>query len=108
MSDERDDDECTGEGKCHGCLKWCSKCGDVAHACDARLRGERCDEHPVPPSVATLMAARRSAERMICEGRRMEREGEAALQEVLDGERARRAYGRQLADLERQMFGVAS
>jgi len=26
-------EECTGEGECHGCLQWCSACGDVRYVC---------------------------------------------------------------------------
>jgi hypothetical protein len=97
-------DECAGAGNCHGCLRWCSFCGDVAHVCDTRLRGERCDEHPVPPSAATLRRERAEAERTIREGERMVREGRAALREVVDREYARRAYAEQLAKEERRMF----
>ena len=35
------DDECPGKGKCHGCVKWCDKCGDVDHTCDF----PDCDTH---------------------------------------------------------------
>src|SRR5262249_34369171 len=35
------DDACPGEGKCHGCLSWCDRCGDVSRICDAL----RCDKH---------------------------------------------------------------
>ena len=33
--------ECSGDGKCHGCLKWCDSCGDVSATCHA----EECDAH---------------------------------------------------------------
>jgi hypothetical protein len=36
-----DSEECPGQHKCHGCLKWCSYCGDVAWVCDY----PQCDEH---------------------------------------------------------------
>lgn len=26
--------DCPGEGKCHGCLKWCDHCGNVASTCN--------------------------------------------------------------------------
>ncbi len=26
--------DCPGEGKCHGCMSWCDKCGDVDCICD--------------------------------------------------------------------------
>lgn len=93
---EDDDDECPGEGRCHGPLGWCSTCGDVGHVCDMRLRGERCDAHPVPPEWRDLRRARAEAERLIAEGQRMIREGEKALlDEVGDGEIARRAFDAQ-------------
>lgn len=28
---------CPGEGKCHGCMKWCDACGDVDDVCDAAV-----------------------------------------------------------------------
>ncbi len=39
--------ECSGEGKCHGCLCWCTKCGDVANVCNADVTAEvkQCDRH---------------------------------------------------------------
>ena len=42
-----EDDECAGAGQCHGCLKWCSKCGDVSRVCHADTG--MCDTHR-PPS----------------------------------------------------------
>lgn len=68
-------DECLGVDKCHGCLGWCDMCEDVKHVCDMRLRGELCDEHPVPPTWQVLAIARREALRHIEEGNRMVREG---------------------------------
>ena len=35
------DPNCTGEGRCHGCLCWCDNCGEVSEVCDDRL----CDTH---------------------------------------------------------------
>ena len=35
------DEDCPGEGKCHGCMDWCDQCGDVDEVCDA----DRCDAH---------------------------------------------------------------
>ena len=35
---------CEGQGKCHGALKWCDRCGDVSDVCDADV----CDCHPKP------------------------------------------------------------
>lgn len=41
------DQDCPGEGKCHGCAGWCDRCGDVDEVCDAsgcmRHRCQRCD-----------------------------------------------------------------
>ncbi len=34
-------EECPGEGACHGCMKWCDRCGDVAWVCDSAT----CDSH---------------------------------------------------------------
>lgn len=98
------DDECTGAGKCHGCLRWCRICGDVAHTCDARLRGERCAEHPVPPEAVTIRYARRAAEDKIATGRRLQRDGAAELADVIDAENARRAYDRQMREQEEREF----
>jgi hypothetical protein len=102
----RGDPECPGAGKCHGCLKWCVNCGDVAHVCDARLRGDRCDEHPVPPQWTALRHARGEAERRAKEASRLKREVESLLAEVTDQERARRAYDAQRAEEERRAFEV--
>ncbi len=33
--------ECPGEGRCHGCISWCDRCGDTLTVCDC----ERCDRH---------------------------------------------------------------
>lgn len=97
-------DECPGVDKCHGCLKWCSMCGDVAHVCDMRLRGERCDEHPVPPTWQVLAIARREALRHIEEGDRMVREGGSMLSRVVDDEKARRELDKQEAEFERKVM----
>ena len=35
------DDECPGDGKCHGCLGWCDRCGDVGKVCNY----PDCDQH---------------------------------------------------------------
>jgi hypothetical protein len=35
------DEECPGEGKCHGCMCWCDRCGDVTTVCDCEV----CDRH---------------------------------------------------------------
>lgn len=43
---------------------------------------------------------------MIDEGRRLEREGQAALREVVDGERARRAYDCQRVEEETRLFAA--
>lgn len=105
-SEPFDEPECPGNGKCHGCLKWCSTCGDVAHVCDARLEGRRCDEHPVPAPWVTIRAARHAAEQKIADGKRAICDGEAQLQGVIDAENARRAYDRQMAEDERKVFEV--
>ena len=34
-------EECPGEGQCHGCLQWCTTCGDVDQVCDAAV----CHQH---------------------------------------------------------------
>jgi hypothetical protein len=96
-----DDNECPGDGLCHGCLRWCSCCGDVSHVCDARLRGERCEAHPVPPSWSVLRTARAGAEKKRLYALRLDREALNEFQEVVDGENARRAYDRQVAEQER-------
>lgn len=35
------DEECPGAGKCHGCMSWCDRCGDVDTTCDCEV----CDQH---------------------------------------------------------------
>lgn len=92
-------EECPGAGKCHGCLKWCNECGDVKHVCDTRLRSDRCDTHPVPPEWQTLRACRMSAERTAREARQMLADSARDLEEVADGESARREYDRQMAEM---------
>ena len=99
-----EDDECTGTGRCHGCLKWCENCGDVAHVCDVRLRGEACAEHPVPPDVVRIRESRKDAEARLAYGCRLVREAEVDMQDVVDAEHARRAYDRQVAAQERADF----
>lgn len=36
--------ECPGEGACHGPMKWCEVCGDVARVCD----DPHCEQHARP------------------------------------------------------------
>lgn len=98
MSDT--EDECPGGGLCHGPLKWCSTCGDVKHVCDMRLRGEICDAHQLPPDWRILRRARRAAEDLIAGGQRQIHEGNLALEEVIDGEIARRAFDAQQEALD--------
>jgi hypothetical protein len=45
-------DDCPGEGKCHGCAKWCDACGDVDDVCD---HGE-CNVHRCVACRALLTA----------------------------------------------------
>jgi len=99
-----DEEECPGKGLCHGCLKWCSTCGDVAHVCDTRLRGERCDEHPVPPPWPSLRRARAAVEQQAYEARRALQQAERDLQDLVDQENARRAYNAQLREEDRRLF----
>lgn len=44
-----EDRACTGEGNCHGCLKWCVYCGDVANVCNVYEWPDRCDCHERNP-----------------------------------------------------------
>lgn len=41
----RNDDECPGQGKCHGSMHWCGTCGVVVHMCDDFL----CEMHHSAP-----------------------------------------------------------
>ena len=100
-------DDCPGVDKCHGCLRWCSTCGDVAHVCDMRLRGERCDAHPVPPTWQVLRERRKKAERKRFDGQELIREAEAELSDIVDNEKARRAFAEQEAEIERKFWGAA-
>lgn len=95
------DSGCQGPGKCHGPQKWCDTCGDVDQTCDARLRGERCDAHPVPPTGAIIRAAILASQRKMAEGHRLVSEAAAELEEAHEEEGARRAYDLQLAAYER-------
>jgi len=47
------DDECPGEGKCHGCLGWCDRCGDVGEVCNY----PDCDQHHCLICGETLVEA---------------------------------------------------
>lgn len=38
-----DDEDCPGKGKCHGCVCWCNRCGDVDLTCDS-VQGD-CSRH---------------------------------------------------------------
>lgn len=44
--------DCPGEGKCHGCLKWCDLCGDVAYVCDS----PECDSHLREDELLTMIS----------------------------------------------------
>jgi hypothetical protein len=68
----------------------------VAHICDARLREDRCDEHPIPLTQRECLIARHRAEKMIADGREMAREGERLLVAAQDLGKARREYDRQV------------
>lgn len=103
MSDESD---CPGVGKCHGCLKWCSTCEVVKHVCDIRLRGDKCVEHPVPPTWQALREMRRKAERSRAKGQKEVREADAWLDRIADEEKARRAFDLQVAADERKVMGT--
>ncbi len=90
------DDECPGEGLCHGCLQWCSRCGDVKHVCDTRLRDERCAEHPVPPQSHVLRAELRMWEKKAADARAALREAEPECERYRESMRARTEYDRQV------------
>lgn len=94
------DDDCPGANLCHGCMKWCDNCGDVAHICDARLRGEPCDQHPIPHPRDVLEARRRFWEHELFEGKEKVRTATNGLELLHDDEVARRHYVKQLIELE--------
>lgn len=98
--------ECPGAGKCHGCANWCADCGDVDHICDMRLRGDRCDEHPVPHTWPALREMRSKAERSRAKGQKEVREAESWLGTIGDDEKARRAFDLQVAADERKVMGT--
>ena len=54
-------EECPGEGVCHGALNWCSSCGDVDEICDDF---QNCDAHP--PCVRCEEIASASSESGLC------------------------------------------
>ncbi len=44
------DEDCSGDGKCHGCMSWCAVCGDVTTMCDSddtehEDGGAKCNQH---------------------------------------------------------------
>jgi hypothetical protein len=100
------DDECPGEGKCHGCLSFCNNCGDVGHVCDTRLAGGRCDAHPIPPEWGELRKRRREAEKKLLEATRLDREARKELDAIRDDEIARNEYTKQRHREENEMFGI--
>jgi hypothetical protein len=81
-------------------------CENVKHVCDIRLRGDRCDEHPVPPTWQALREMRRKAERSRATGLKEVREAEAWLDTIVDDEKARRAFDLQVAADERKVMGT--
>lgn len=103
---DADSDECAGAGKCHGALKWCRECGDVAHTCDARLKGLPCDEHPVPPHWNELRASRATAEAELRRAKAAVRAAADLLTEIQDLEYARRVFDRQRTHQERELLDM--
>jgi hypothetical protein len=94
------DDECTGAGRCHGCLRWCRLCGDVAHVCDARLRGASCDAHPVPPPADVIRAQIADAARRRDEARQAVQQAGVEWVQLTELLLAREAYDRQVREQE--------
>jgi hypothetical protein len=78
----------------------------VKHVCDIRLRGDRCDEHPVPPTWHKLRERRKNLERKQSEARNALTELDSALIVLRDEERARRAFDLQVAADERKVTGT--
>lgn len=83
-------------------MKFCNECGDVKHVCDARLRHESCAEHPMPSDRGVTRAARRAAERMIFEGKRLVADGTSSLEAVVEAEQLAAEYGHQLVEQDRK------
>lgn len=98
--------DCPGQGKCHGCVKWCDACGDVEHVCDTRIAMERCDAHPIPPEQGTISARRKAAEQKLYEAQVMEREARTELAKVYELQTARNEYAEQVHAHEKRMFGI--
>ena len=98
------DATCPGTGRCHGCLRWCDECGSVRHVCDMRLRGERCDQHPVPPPMHKLRQQRYAQQRIIAKARADIRAAEHELIGIEDQTQAARAFLAQLAKEEKCLF----
>lgn len=74
MMEYDDDLECPGDGRCHGCMQWCSNCGDVDLTCDA----PECDSHPrIEDVVVEVCACQWSV-------KRLERELEQARKELIE------------------------
>jgi hypothetical protein len=48
---------CTGEGACHGCLKWCDYCGNVDAVCDVQWP-HWCDIHQRYPEKPDMLDVR--------------------------------------------------
>lgn len=76
-----DKDPCPGEGRCHGCLSWCSWCGDVSRTCD----DPDCDTHRRLPEIEDAVREiekeiRETAARFaLCEAEFRRRDGEGPL-----------------------------
>jgi len=95
------DDECPGEGKCHGCMSWCDDCGEVEEVCDVRATYQRCNCHPMPPEWNEIKALEKAAEALAFDLRAKLREVNAEIEQIAKLRRARNAFADQRAKLDK-------
>jgi N6-adenosine-specific RNA methylase IME4 len=74
--------------------------------CDTRLRGDRCDQHRVPPSWHELQNARKAAETELRRAENAARAARDLIVHIGEQETARRVYERQLQAQEQEVFKV--
>ena len=58
---DSEESECPGDGKCHGPMRWCTRCGEVDLVCDF----PECDSHPRIGVIQKIVeSSRREVQRL--------------------------------------------